>query len=286
MSKEEMIKESELNMPSEKAVENKVADKKARSKMILVAVVGGVIGLAVGVLSGISESVLPVMMGRLLEMLNWVTPFANLVITSVVWILVTRWMRQARELYSNWDGEDESVIEKVELKIGYGLMVTTINMVLGFFFFGMGYYAVDLKGSNLLSDVLPWIRFAGTMIGFFYELTITTIYQKKLVNMTKEINPEKQGSVYDFKFQKIWMESCDESELLAIYKAGFAAYKTINYLCMGLEIFCVVGMYSWNFGVMPIVLVTVIWLTLTIRYEVEAIRLSKLGASVSQNQLP
>lgn len=283
MSREDMIKESELNIPSEKAVENKNADKKARGVLVLGIIAGGVVGLVIGVLSGISEDVLPQLMGRFLEMINWVTPFANLVITTVVWILVKMWMRQARELYHNWDGEDEGVIEKVELKISYGLMATTINMILGFFFFGMGFYAVDLKGSNLLTDALPWIRFAGTMIGLIYELTVTTICQKKLVNMTKEINPEKQGSVYDFKFQKIWMESCDESELLAIYKAGFAAYKTTNYLCMGLEIFCLVGMYSWNMGVMPIVLVTVIWLVLTIRYEMESIKNSKANASAAHN---
>lgn len=285
MSKEDMIKGSELNMPSEKAIENKNADKKARRVLVLGIIAGGVLGLVIGVLSGMSEDVVPQLMGRFLEMINWVTPFANLVITTVVWSLVAMWMRQARELYHSWDGEDESVIEKVELKISYGLMITTINMILGFFFFGMGYYAVDLKGSNLLTDALPWIRFAGTMIGLIYELTVTTICQKKLVNMIKEINPEKQGSVYDFKFQKIWMESCDESEKLAIYKAGFAAYKTTNYLCMGLEIFCLVGMYSWNMGVMPIVLVTVIWLVLTIRYELESIKTSKANTSASQKNV-
>ena len=38
-------------------------------------------------------------------------------------------------------------------------------------------------------------------------MVVTVIAQNRIVNFTKEINPEKKGSVYDLKFQKTWIAS-------------------------------------------------------------------------------
>ena len=35
------------------------------------------------------------------------------------------------------------------------------------------------------------------------------------------MNPEKTASVYDMKFQKKWLETCDEAEKIIVGKCAF-----------------------------------------------------------------
>ena len=50
--------------------------------------------------------------------------------------------------------------------------------------------------------------------------------QQMTVDFQKIMNPEKQGSVYDLRFQKKWEESCDELEKFTIYRSAYKAYST------------------------------------------------------------
>ena len=90
----------------------------------------------------------------------------------------------------------------------------------------------------------------------------------------KEINPEKKGSVYDLKFRKTWIASCDEAEQLQIYRAAFRAYTAMNYAALGMFLVCFIGMLSWHFGLLPITMVLFVWLTGVIVYGVESLRMT------------
>ena len=48
------------------------------------------------------------------------------------------------------------------------------------------------------------------------------------VDAAKKTNPEKTASVYDTKFQKKWLDSCDEAEKIMIGKCAFKAYAATN----------------------------------------------------------
>ena len=109
---------------------------------------------------------------------------------------------------------------------------------------------------------------------FVAGLIILTIEQQKLVNLTKEINPEKKGSIYDVKFQKKWEASCDEAELFAIYKSAYRSYCITQRLCIILWLFCIIGGFVWGFGAVPVLLVSIIWGTMITSYCYYAIHLS------------
>ena len=109
---------------------------------------------------------------------------------------------------------------------------------------------------------------------FVAGLIILTIEQQKLVNLTKEINPEKKGSIYDVKFQKKWEASCDEAELFAIYKSAYRSYCITQRLCIILWLFCIIGGFVWGFGAVPVLLVSIIWGTMITSYSYYAIHLS------------
>ena len=89
------------------------------------------------------------------------------------------------------------------------------------------------------------------------------------------MNPLLEGSIYDVKFSEKWIDSCDEAIKLGIYKSYFKAYKAVTNTCILLWLICVLGYGLWDFGVMPLVMITVIWLVQTIAYCMESIKSSK-----------
>ena len=99
--------------------------------------------------------------------------------------------------------------------------------------------------------------------------------KSKLNNFEREINPILKGSIYDAKFSKKWIDSCDEALKLGIYKSAYKAYKSVNFTCILLWLFCIIGSTFWDFGIAPIAIVTIIWLVQSTTYYIETIRVSK-----------
>lgn len=86
------------------------------------------------------------------------------------------------------------------------------------------------------------------------------------------MNPLLKGSVYDVKFTEKFMDSCDEAIKLGIYKSAYKADVSVSTICIILWVFCVVGNDLWDFGVIPMVMVTIIWLVQTVSYCISSIR--------------
>lgn len=96
------------------------------------------------------------------------------------------------------------------------------------------------------------------------------IIQAKVVNMYKEMNPEKQGSVYAMDFGKQWEKSCDEAEKIQIYKAAFKSYSFCNTFYIFLWLLCLFGNEIWHLGIMPATIVIIVWLIQFISYQAYA----------------
>lgn len=273
MKGEETVKDRKYwDEREEKVLENRAADKKAFRRFILILACSLVFGFVLGIVTAATRGKQDILIAGIRSGLEVIAPFGSLVITTIVLVVTVIWIRQGRSLYATWDGEDEELIDRVERKLTYGLIATSVNMILGYLFFSMGIYFMELDD---LYSVYSVVKIAGTFGGLIYTLYACTVLQKSLVNFTKEINPEKQGSVYDMKFQKNWLKSCDESEQKQVHQAGFAAWRAGISTCLVLWVFAFIGMMSWNFGMMPVLMVITIWLVMTIRYHVECIRMSK-----------
>ena len=93
--------------------------------------------------------------------------------------------------------------------------------------------------------------------------------------LSKEINPEKRGSVYDMKFQERWLESCDEAERRQIGQASYKAYTTLNKFCPYCWGVLFLGNMIFHYGILPSTVVLLVWAVLTVSYTREAIRLSR-----------
>lgn len=263
---------SQAEQREEKVRENQRADRKAFGKYLIILALSLIGGFVVGFVAAMTKGNQDMLAAGIRDVVFAAAPFGSIVMTTIVSIVSVILMKQAQRMYAAWDGEDEDLIEKVEMKLTWGMIFTSINMILGYLFFSLGIYAIESDDPYQVSGA---VRLAFVFVGLFYTLIAGTVLQNRMVNFTKVINPEKQGSIYDSKFQKIWMASMDESELRQAYQAGYKAFQTGGHACIVLWLFSFIGMIVWDFGVVPILMVLTIWLVMTIRYHIECVRMSK-----------
>lgn len=195
--------------------------------------------------------------------------FFNIVLTILSLIVVIPLYMQCKSMYATWDGEDENTINKIENKLSLAMLVVSVNSILMMIVIIIGTQNV-IKME--LMDVVKLILFH---IGWICSLLFIVIGQKLIVNLEKEINPEKKGSVYDIKFQQKWFDSCDEAEKIIIYQAAYCSYKATTVTCIVLCFFCLVGSVLWGVGILPVCLVGVVWLVNTLAYGIKAMQLSR-----------
>ena len=240
-------------------------NRKALPKYLLIlfvaAIFGGVMGFAAGWVGhdNLSEVIATAVADGLTAAAPWV-----LLGTSVVSLALILWLyRAAKALFTGWDGEDEAVMDRADEKLNWALLLTAAQMVLDMFFF-----AVAQSAHNMTA---LW-----SVLFFLVSIFLLVFAQQKIVDLTRRMNPEKQGSVYDTKFKKKWFESCDEAEQKQIGQAAYKAFNVVSTACPILWMALLVLSYAFNFELlMPTFIVCFIWLLMQVSYCLECIRLGK-----------
>lgn len=231
-------------------------------------IAGGVIGFCVGMLrEGIDVKFADMLNRFIVKAL----PYGLYGVIAMVAIVVIIACKKSRREFYVWDGEDEEVLNKIEMRLGYALWMVSLHTIFNFFVFSASIC------TGLLDRVHgdKWMEMIIILGGFILGTAAVTIEQQKLVNLEKEMNPEKSGSVYDVKFQKKWMDSCDEAEKYQIYQCAYKAYKDTNSLCLILWVFCTISGMYFDFGLMPTIIITLVWGTMITSYTLESIHMSK-----------
>lgn len=181
--------------------------------------------------------------------------------------------RHAAKGYASWDGEAEDVIGQVEKQLDMGITLTNIIYVALIFFFGIGSYQMAKSGKDTLTLLLLYCA------AFFVFIFMNLFLQKACVNLEKKINPEKQGSVYDLKFRKKWLASCDEAEKRAIYEAAYHSFTAVQIVCMVFFTALIMLGTLFEIGLLPYILVGMIWLTNVVVYCVHTLRSGSVTAN-------
>ncbi|MDO5293249.1 MAG: DUF3169 family protein [bacterium] len=261
-------------MSKEKVCEIQRENKKAFGKFIVIMIMSTLIGAIVGMLTAkLPENSTEAIARGIMAGLHLITPYANLVIVSVGTIVVTVLFKISKQRFKTWNGEDEDEMERIDRLLSYAIYITTMIMILACFFFAAGMKVFQFV--ELREDAAKTIPVVCWFVSFILVLVFVTVSQRILVDFLKQINPEKKGSIYDIKFTKKWEESCDEAERLQIYKAGYKSYPVTSMTCLVLWIVCLMGSVIWDFGLMPVAMVTVVWTVLTTSYTWESMRVSK-----------
>lgn len=223
---------------------------------------GGVLGFAAGFMNAgsLADGVRQALNAALTASVPWGIPVTNLAALGIGWGLYIK----ARGLYRAWDGEDEDTVDSAEEKLSWALLMSAVALLCDLFFFSAA--VVYAGGPTAMGAFIA---------EFFVGVGVATVLQQKVVDLTKKINPEKRGSVYDMKFQKTWMDSCDEAERAQIGQACYRAYMVGTKVCTFLWVALLILNFVFDFGMLPIAAVLVVWGVMQTVYALECIRLSK-----------
>jgi len=279
MSKEKLM---EL---TEKQQENRREDKKAFKKFALILVLAFFAGIGIGVGSVILGHMLDNASTKetMITVLQYVAVYGGFLFTTVLLVTCVILNKKCRREYTVWDEEDEDVLTGIETKLSYVLWFSNLIMYGAYFFFSVGIWAtdiIDMKSVPGQSFAGFGISLGAVFLHMVYVLVAACITQQKAVNLSKEINPEKKGSVYDTKFQDKWLANCDEAERFAVYKCSFKTFKIMQITGMVLWLVCLLGQMMFNTGVFATIIVTIFMIIQTSVYSVQGIYFAKHPSEV------
>lgn len=264
----------------DKKMENQKEDSHALKKFLLILLLstlgGGVLGFATGI---IGEQQIT-FSTDIKEICGYGSLAAMLLLTTLLIVLDIIHERRCRRMFASWDGEDDMVMKTIDQRLDMLLMGTSICMILAYFFFGACIYLLELLEGGNLHNVSKGYWLLLLIAGLVYNMTAVTLIQKRVINFEKEMNPEKQGSIYDVKFREKWLNSCDEAEKLQIYKASYRAYQVTNGTCLVLWLVTMLCMFMFDIGLLPLSCVVAIWLVHNVSYCLAALRFSKYPSEI------
>lgn len=255
------------------------ANRKAMPKFILIMVISLIIGGTIGFfsakysLNALSGSIQ--MIGEFFGI--YIAPWLMLAITIIVPVVSVPLYKRTKKLLSTWDGEDEEISDTVDEKLSIIIWLTSTALIISYFLIAALYSGGFATFENQ-KNTLPF--FIG-IAAFFGILVESIIIQQKCVDATKKINPEKTASVYDMKFQKKWMDGCDEAEKIVVGKCAFKAYSATNTICSVLAIVLAICALIFEIGFLPSLVICLIWIVNVSAYCKEAIKYSKAGNKIS-----
>lgn len=255
-------------------------NKKALPRFILIVVLslvfGGVLGYALVALN--LENFEDTLAAAGLFFTNYAAPWLIIALPVAELAVCLPIYFSAKKQLSAWDGEDEAVSGQAEVKLSVCVGITGLCTVLAFFLLSAMF--AGFVGNAGTERMMPAPMFFGGLAAFLIDLFAPMVLQQKLVDLTKRLNPEKKGSVYDTKFQKKWYESCDEAERAIIGQCAFKAYQAMCRVCLGLWVVFALGGMFFSWGFLPSLAVCVVWGAGQSVYAWWTLKLGKTGGSV------
>ena len=184
--------------------------------------------------------------------------------------------RSAKKLLCSWDGENEEISDAIDKKLSIIIWITSAALILSFFLIAASYSG----GSEAFENENRMVSFFVGIVSFFAIMMEAVIIQQRGIDAAQKTNPEKTASFYDTKFQRKWMDSCDEAEKIMIGKCALKAYAATNTICLVLSIMLAVCALIFGTGFLPSLVVCLIWIVNQSVYFREALNYSKAGNKI------
>lgn len=247
-------------------------NKQIYTKFVIMVTAGCLLGFIAGFGGAfISDMYGGDIVGGLNQIFKVVVPVVYVVLMVLSYVYSFFNYHKAKKMVTNWDGIDEDVLDKADETLGLALAPNNIMMVCNFFLYSAMTYisGVTIPGVEENSGIKAGLPMLAVAIALFvFNMIIITIIQKLTVDLTKRINPEKKGNIFDKEFNKDWLASCDEAQKQMIFEASYKAYQATQYACLVMWMLTLIGMLLFDIGILPSICVFIIWLTLVLSYTI------------------
>ncbi|WP_295735702.1 DUF3169 family protein [uncultured Oscillibacter sp.] len=252
-------------MSKKEKSENRKALPKFTLSLLGSLLVGGAVGFVVGLTRafGLDTEALARGLNVLLEAATpWGIPVTSVLTLGSCFFLY----RSAARKFAVWDGGDEDeTSESIDTALSWVLLLSAVQLLLNLFF--LSAFCIYWMDRDIRALALVGV--------FLLSSGLVIFAQQKAVDLERKMNPEKHGSVYDAKFQKKWLDSCDESERRQIGEASRRAYMVTTRLCLGLWLALVILSMLFDMSLLPVFVLLLVWGTMQVTYTLECIRLGK-----------
>ena len=252
-------------MSKKEKSENRKALPKFTLSLLGSLLVGGAVGFAVGLTRafGLDTEALARGLNVLLEAATpWGIPVTSVLTLGSCFFLY----RSAARKFAVWDGGDEDeTSESIDTALSWVLLLSAVQLLLNLFF--LSAFCIYWMDRDIRALALVGV--------FLLSSGLVIFAQQKAVDLERKMNPEKHGSVYDAKFQKKWLDSCDESERRQIGEASRRAYMVTTRVCLGLWLALVILSMLFDMSLLPVFVLLLVWGTMQVTYTLECIRLGK-----------
>lgn len=195
--------------------ENKKEEKKYYLSLLFWFIVGAVLGLSAIFLKNTSL-VKNIKLSDVKNLIIKISPYMLIVVGLLLIIISLLTINKNKKLLAK---NDMDLYDKIDESLSRGVIYTNLIVILDLIFFGLSSFGLyQFKDINLILLCIE-------LVVFSIYLVLGIKLQACIVDMIKQMNPEKKGNVYDKKFQKDWINSCDEMEKSMIYEAGYKSYS-------------------------------------------------------------
>lgn len=225
-------------------------------------IAGGILGFALNFidLSGISGGVSGFMdMAR--RNMTLIMAFFSVVLVLCGELTLKKIQSLGREL-SDAEDEEADVLEyKMEKAGAVGTIASQSGIAAGILIIAACYSAeyIGAADTNRMWVLTGFVIFCILCLYQGY-------WQVRFVKKIQKIEPDKKGDPSSMKFQKQWIESCDEAEREMIYQSSYTAYQAMSTVLPLLLVFTMICHLMWNTGVMAVFAVAVIWIVMVASY--------------------
>ncbi|MDY5986166.1 MAG: DUF3169 family protein [Lachnoclostridium sp.] len=161
------------------------------------------------------------------------------------------------------DDENQDILDMhYDYWCSVGLTVSNVGLIISMVIFGC--VSTDPTSSFIVNLVL-----------FLVNAIVASSYQIAAVKQSKRKDPSKFDDAMDLKFQKKWIDTCDEAEKEIIYQSSYKTFNLVKSIFpAGIVIALLFHLY-WGNGMLAMVLLAVIYLIMQITYTVNVLKLQK-----------
>lgn len=236
-------------------------NRRALPKFFGMLLAGGALGVAASLLSVLfhkNESLLQ-LPNALHGVIAAATPWGIPVLCGIM-MAVGLWdYLSAKRIFAAWDGEDEDVGRAIDKKLNYSVSLSALTIPLSFFF--------------LSASLIYMAQILAVLLEMMIALVCCILLQQRAVDLVRRMNPEKAGSVYEPKFRKKWLDSCDEAERQLIGQASYQAFSAGTTFCMVLWVALVLLSMVFQMNLLTIAIPLLLWVVMQISYFWTCIKL-------------
>lgn len=155
--------------------------------------------------------------------------------------------------------EDDAAYEKANRLLCLSMILTTLGFPWFVLTMGLTF------GQTTRNEELGFTGF-GLLI-LIAQIIWFSALQAIVVGATKKLFPEKQGNVFDTKFQKDWYASCDEAEQKAIGDCSYFTFQIMNLVYPIVMVLLIMIGSAWSINALWFVLLGGLWMMQTLVYQ-------------------